>query len=299
VEAGVDKICFAGSAETGRKVAEACGRNLVPFTLQLGGKDPMIVCADADLDRAARGAVYGAFANSGQICTSTERVYVVEEVAEEFTRKVVEHTAGLRQGMEGEFDVGSLSGPRQLEAIEAQVEDAVEKGARVLAGGRRNPRYQGCFYEPTVLVDVTHEMRVMREETLGPVLPIMRVHSEEEALWLANDSRYGLNANVWTRDRQKGTELARAAGSGCAVVNDCMLTYGVLESPFGGIKDSGIGQVNGELGLRGFCHAQSILVHRFGRKAEPQWYPYSARKMNLVRRMMRLLWGSSLGRLLS
>jgi succinate-semialdehyde dehydrogenase/glutarate-semialdehyde dehydrogenase len=299
VEGGVDKISFTGSVETGRKVAEACGRNLVPFTLELGGKDPMIVCADADLDRAARGAVFGAFANSGQVCTSTERVYVVEEVADEFTRKVVEHTASLRQGLEGEFDVGSLTWPRQLDVIEAHVRDAVEKGAQVLAGGRRNPSYRGYFYEPTVLADVSHEMRVMREETFGPVLPIMRVNSEEEALRLANDSRYGLNANVWTRDRRKGTELAKAVGSGCAVVNDCMITYGVTESPFGGLKDSGIGQVNGELGLRAFCHAQSILIDRFGRKTEPQWYPYSARKMNLIRRMMRMLWGSSLGRLLS
>jgi succinate-semialdehyde dehydrogenase/glutarate-semialdehyde dehydrogenase len=299
VEGDVDKISFTGSVETGRKVAEACGRRLVPCTLELGGKDPMIVCADADLDRAARGAVFGAFANSGQACTSTERVYVVEEVADEFTRKVVEHTASLRQGLEGEFDLGSLSWPRQLDVIEAQVRDAVEKGARVLAGGRRNPRYRGYFYEPTVLADVSHEMRIMREETFGPVLPIMRVNSEEEALRLANDSRYGLNANVWTRDRRKGTALAKAVGSGSVVVNDCMITYGVTESPFGGLRDSGIGQVNGELGLRGFCHTQSILIDRFGRKAETHWYPYSARKLNLVRRMMRVLWGSSLGRLLS
>ena len=299
VEGDVDKISFTGSVETGRKVAEACGRRLVPCTLELGGKDPMIVCADADLDRAARGAVFGAFSNSGQVCTSTERVYVVEEVADEFTRKVVEHTASLRQGLEGEFDLGSLSWPQQLDVIEAQVRDAVEKGARVLAGGRRNPRYQGYFYEPTVLADVSHEMRIMREETFGPVLPIMRVSSEEDALWLANDSHYGLNANVWTRNRRKGTELAKAVGSGCAVINDCMITYGVTESPFGGLRDSGIGQVNGELGLRGFCHTQSILIDRFGRKAETHWYPYSARKLNLVRRMMRVLWGSSLGRLLS
>lgn len=167
LEAGVDKISFTGSVATGRRVAEACGRNLVPCTLELGGKDPMIVCLDADLDRAARGAVFGAFSNSGQVCTSTERVYVVDEVADEFTRKVLKETSALRQGAEGEFDVGAMIRPEQLEVIEDHVQDAVAKGARVLAGGRRNPDCDGCFFEPTVLTDVTHDMRVMQDETFA------------------------------------------------------------------------------------------------------------------------------------
>jgi succinate-semialdehyde dehydrogenase/glutarate-semialdehyde dehydrogenase len=299
VEGDVDKISFTGSVRTGRKVAEACGRRLVPCTLELGGKDPMIVCADADLVRAARGAVFGAFINSGQVCTSTERVYVVEEVADEFTRRVVDETAGLRQGKSGEFDVGSIIWPPQLEVIESQVRDAVAKGARVLAGGRRNPAYEGCFYEPTVLTDVSHDMQIMRDETFGPVLPIMRVRDESEALRLANDSRYGLNASVWTRNKRKGVSLARSIRSGSAVVNDCMVTYGVTESPFGGVKDSGIGQVNGEIGLRSYCHAQSIVIDRFGGKSEFMWYPHSARKLKWVKRMMTTLWGTSLGRWLS
>jgi acyl-CoA reductase-like NAD-dependent aldehyde dehydrogenase len=299
VDAGVDKISFTGSVATGRKVAEACGRNLVPCTLELGGKDPMIVCADADLERAARGAVYGAFTNSGHVCTSTERVYVVEEVAEEFTRLCVEQTAGLRQGSEGEFDVGSIIWPPQLDVIESHVRDAVEKGARVLTGGRRNPNEAGLFYEPTILIDVNHGMAIMRDETFGPVLPIMRVSDEDEALRLANDSRYGLNANVWTRNKHKGTEMARAIESGCVVVNDCMVTYGVPESPFGGVKESGIGRVNGELGLKGFCQSQSIVIDRLGGKSELFWYPYSVKKLKRVRRLMRVLWGTSLGRLLS
>jgi acyl-CoA reductase-like NAD-dependent aldehyde dehydrogenase len=299
LDAGVDKISFTGSVETGRRVAEACGRNLIPCTLELGGKDPMIVCADADLERAARGAVYGAFTNSGQVCTSTERVYVVDEIADAFTRKVVEETGRLRQGASGEFDVGAIIDARQLDVIEEHVRDAVERGARVLAGGRRNPACEGLFFEPTVLVDVSHDMKVMREETFGPVLPIMRVRDEAEAVALANDSPYGLNANVWTRNKRKGTELAGAIESGCAVVNDCMLTYGVSESPFGGVKDSGIGRVNGELGLKAYCRVQSILIDRFGGKTEPLWYPYSARKLRLFRRVLRLLWGTSLGRLLS
>jgi acyl-CoA reductase-like NAD-dependent aldehyde dehydrogenase len=299
LEAGIDKISFTGSVATGRRVAEICGRNLVPCTLELGGKDPMIVCADADLDRAARGAVFGAFSNSGQVCTSTERVYVVEDVADEFTRKVVQETARLRQGAEGEFDIGPIIRPEQLEVIESHVADALAKGARLLAGGRRNPDQAGFFYEPTVLADVDHDMLVMRDETFGPVLPIMEVRDEQEALSLANDSRYGLNANVWTRNKRRGTQLARSVDSGCAVVNDCMLTYGVAESPFGGIKESGIGRVNGDLGLKSFCHTRSIVVDRLGGRSEPIWFPYTARKARTFKRVMRMLWGSSLGRLLS
>jgi acyl-CoA reductase-like NAD-dependent aldehyde dehydrogenase len=299
VEAGCDKISFTGSVATGRRVAEACGRQLVPCTLELGGKDPMVVCADADLERAAAGAVYGAFANAGQVCVSTERVYVVDAVADEFVRKVVEKTAELRQGADGEADVGPMILPSQLEVVERHVQDAVARGARVLAGGRRNPASPGLFFEPTVLVDVDHDMAVMREESFGPVLPIMRVRDEDEAIRLANDTRYGLNANVWTRDKRRGVELAKQIQSGSAVVNDCMITYGMAEAPFGGRKESGIGQVNGEIGLRSYCHAQSIAVDRFGGKGELLWFPYTARKTRLLQRAMRFLWGTPLGRLLS
>jgi succinate-semialdehyde dehydrogenase/glutarate-semialdehyde dehydrogenase len=299
VEGGVDEISFTGRVRTGRQVAEACGRNLVPCRLELGGKDPMIVCADADLERAARGAVFGAFTNSGQACTSTERVYVVDEVADEFTRRCVAETGRLRQGAEGEFDIGAIIWPGQIETIDEHVSDAVGKGARVLTGGRRNPDQPGFFYEPTILTNVSHDMAVMRDETRGPVLPIMCVSDEDEALRLANDSRYGLSVNVWTRNRYKGTELAKAIESGCAVVNDCMVTYGVTESPFGGIKDSGIGRVNGEMGLRSYCHTQSIVINRLGGRTDPLWYPHSAGKLSRMKRRMRFIWGTSLGRLLS
>ncbi len=299
VEAGCDKISFTGSVRTGRKVAEACGRQLVPCTLELGGKDPMLVCADADLERAANGAVYGAFANAGQVCVSTERVYVMDEVAGAFLDKVVEKTAELRQGVGGEVDVGPITWPHQLEVIERHLADARSKGARVLTGGRRNPDYPGLFFEPTVLADVTQDMLVMREESFGPIMPVMRVRDEEEALRLANDSVYGLNANVWTRDKRKGLRLARAIDSGSVVINDCMITYGIPESPFGGVKQSGWGRVNGELGLRSYCRVQSIVTDRFGAKSEPVWYPYDARKTRRLRRLVRMVWGSPLGRWLS
>jgi acyl-CoA reductase-like NAD-dependent aldehyde dehydrogenase len=299
VEAGCDKIAFAGSADTGREVAQACARQLVPFTLQLSGKDPMIVCADVDVERAARGAVWSAFCNSGQSCVSTERVYVEEGVAKHFIERVVELTQELRQGpeSEGEVDVGALNSPDQIERVERHLGDAVAKGARVLTGGRRNPSYPGLFYEPTVLVDVTHEMEIMREETVGPVLPILVVPDEEEAVRLANDSRYGLATSVWTRDRVKGRELGRRIDAGCAVVNDCGLAYTIAESPFGGVKRSGIGRVNGELGLKGFCHVQSVVSDRFARKRNFLWYPYNARKFRFLRRSVDLLSRSPLARL--
>lgn len=299
VDAGVDKIAFTGSERTGRKIAEACGRALIPCTLELGGKDPMIVCADADLDRAAAGAVFGAFANAGQVCVSTERVYVVDAVADEFIRRVVEHTAKLRQGAGGESDVGPMIWAPQLDVVERHVEDARRRGARILAGGRRNPRFEGLYYEPTVLVDVDHDMLVMREESFGPLLPIMRVRDEAQALRLANDSGYGLNASVWSRDKRRGAELARSIESGCAVVNDCMITYAIPESPFGGVKASGIGRVNGDMGLKGYCHVQSIVVDRFGAKAEPMWFPYEARKARWLRRLLHFVWGTPIGRWLS
>ena len=178
------------------------------------------------------------------------------------------------------------------------MQDARAKGARVLTGGRRNPRYQGYFYEPTVLVDVDHSMEIMREETFGPVLPIQIVKDEAEAVHLANDSRYGLNANVWTRDKRKGKRIARQIRSGSAVVNDCMITYAIAESPFGGVKESGIGRVNGEAGLKSYCHAQSITIDRFGSKREPLWYPYTAKKRRLIERVLSLLYRSPLGKLL-
>jgi len=294
--AGVDKVSFTGSVATGRKVAVACAEQLIPCTLELGGKDAMIVCDDVNLDTAAAGAVAGAFMNTGQYCCGTERVYVVEAVAEAFTQKVVERVSQLRQGSEGEFDVGAIFWPKQLEIIESHMQDARDRGASVMAGGRRNPDLPGLFYEPTVLVDVDHEMRIMREETFGPILPIMRVADEEEALALANDSEYGLGGNVWTRDTAKGVRLAERMQSGSVCVNDMTMTYGVQEAPFGGLKSSGVGQVNGETGLRGYCHAEPIIVDRRAGKMAESRYPYSAKADSGMQKFMKLLWGTALGR---
>jgi acyl-CoA reductase-like NAD-dependent aldehyde dehydrogenase len=296
VHAGVDKISFTGSVRTGRMVGEACGRNLIPCTLELGGKDPMIVCADADVVRAANGAVFGAFLNAGQFCCSTERVYVVESLFEEFTRLVVEKTKTLKLGTAGEFDIGPMIWPKQLETIESQMAEAVAKGATVLVGGKRALQVGNLFYEPTVLVDVTHDMAIMREETFGPILPIVRVRDDEEAIRLANDTTYGLAANVWTRDDRRAQQIAKRLCAGSVCVNETAIAYGVTEAPFGGRRTSGVGQVNGEAGLRGYCFAQPVVLDRFKAKDEAVWYPYTVEKAQMLQRAMRWIWGTPLGR---
>jgi len=299
VEAGVDKVAFTGSVATGRRVAEACARQLIPCSLELGGKDPMVVCADADVESAAAGALAGAFMNTGQYCCGTERVYVVDEVADAFIGAVVRRAAKLRQGAEGEFDVGAIFWQRQLEVIESHVADAVERGARIRVGGRRNPDLEGLFYEPTVLADVTQDMRIMREETFGPVLPIMRVRDEEDALRLANDTRYGLSATLWTRDSSKAAELAQRLEAGGVCINDMTVTYGCHEAPFGGLKESGIGQVNGEVGLKAYCHALPVIEDRFGGRQARNFYPYTVKKDQGLQKLIRMLYGTPLGRWLS
>lgn len=297
IESGVDKICFTGSVGTGRKVAVACAQKLIPCTLELGGKDPMVVCADANIERAAAGAVAGSIFNTGQYCCGTERIYVVEEVAEKFIASVVERVKGLRQGAEGEFDVGAIFFERQLQLIDRQVQDAVDKGAKVLAGGRKNPDLDGLFYEPTVLVDVTHDMDIMVDETFGPVLPIMVVKDEAEAMRLANESEYGLSSNVWTKDSAKGVKLASQIDAGSCSVNDMAMAYGALEAPFGGRKNSGLGQVNGQNGLLNYTFQQSVIVDTWGGFITSTHYPYSLEKDDGMKKFMRFLWASPFGRL--
>jgi acyl-CoA reductase-like NAD-dependent aldehyde dehydrogenase len=291
VEAGVDRVCFTGSVRTGRKVGEACGRNLVPCTLELGGKDPMVVCADADVDRAAGGAVFGSMMNAGQFCASTERVYVARPIAGAFVEKVVAKVEALQPGR----DVGPFIFERQADIVDRHVQDAVEKGARVLTGGHR----VGNGYAPTVVVDVTHDMALMREETFGPVLPIAVFDDEAEAVRLANDSEFGLGASVWTKDAARADRIARQLHAGSVTVNETSVTYGALEVPFGGRRNSGVGRVNGADALLSFCHPLPILSDRLGLQEESVWYPYTEEKTRSLDKAIDWMWGTPLRWLLS
>jgi acyl-CoA reductase-like NAD-dependent aldehyde dehydrogenase len=290
----VDMIMFTGSTRTGRKVAEAAARRLIPASLELGGKDPMIVLSDADLERAANFATYYSMQNAGQTCISIERVYVEEPVYDEFVSKVSEKVRALRVGEPhgpGSVDVGAITFPPQLQTIEDHVTDAVDKGARVLAGGHAK-QGAGRFYEPTVLVDVDHTMKIMTEETFGPTLPIMKVADAEEALRLANDSPYGLGSSVFTGDTERGEQIARRIEAGAANVNDAMINYTALELPMGGAKTSGLGSRHGAGGIRKYTAQQAIVVTpKLALKREPHMYPYKSRTSRTLAGLFKLLYG--------
>jgi len=302
IEAGVNKVVFTGGVATGRKVAAMCGERLIPCTLELGGKAPLIACADADLERTARAIVWGGFANSGQICVSVERVYAHESIHDRLLERVVGLVSELRQGDAAteEVDVGAMTFPRQIEIVEAHVKDAVAKGAVLRAGGQRRAG-PGMFFAPTVLANCDHGMTVMTEEIFGPIVPFMKVGSEEEAIAHANDSHLGLNAYVFTKDRERGCRMAERVAAGSVVVNDVLVNYAYCETPFGGVKASGVGRVHGEDGLRDMCEARHVNVDRFGSlEREPFWHPYdSATYKILLKGTRALLGGGSLVRKLS
>jgi acyl-CoA reductase-like NAD-dependent aldehyde dehydrogenase len=288
-----DMIMFTGSTATGKKIMTRAAETLTPVSLELGGKDPMIVLRDADVERAANMAVQWGMSNSGQICMSVERVYVEEPIYDEFVQKVVDKTKALRQGAPGpagSVDIGAMTFPPQLEKVEAHVKDALDKGARALTGGHRAAG-PGRFYEPTVLVDVDHTMDCMTEETFGPTLPIMKVRDEAEAVKMANDSRYGLNSSVFTRDVEKGERVARQVEAGSTCVNDALMNYLAQEAPFAGMKGSGLGARHSAAGIRKYAQPQTILITRFGPSKEPTMYPNSAKKAKLLERAMVLMYG--------
>jgi acyl-CoA reductase-like NAD-dependent aldehyde dehydrogenase len=289
----VDMIMFTGSTRTGTKVAETAARRLIPASLELGGKDPMIVLSDADLERAANFATYYSMQNAGQTCISIERVYVEEPVYDEFVAKVSAKVRELRVGKPegyGTVEVGAITFPPQLDTIKDHVADAVQKGARVLTGGNEIAG-PGRFYEPTVLVDVDHSMKCMTEETFGPTLPIMKVGDAEEAVRLANDSPYGLGASVFSKDTARGEAIARRIQAGAANVNDAMINYTVLELPMGGAKASGLGSRHGAGGIRKYCSQQAIVVTRLAMKKEIFMYPYKGRTSRLLARFFKFMYG--------
>ena len=297
----VDFVQFTGSDRTGRKVMARAAETLTPVSLELGGKDPMIVLRDADIDRAANAATWGGFQNSGQTCISVERIYVEEPVYDEFVGKLTGAVGKLRQGFDGpdyRADVGAMTTPAQTEIVEEHVREALERGATALTGGRRK-QGQGDFYEPTVLVGVDHSMKVMRDETFGPVVGVMKVADEEEAIRLANDTRYGLSGSVFG-SKARAERVARRVECGLCNVNDVLIGFLATDVPFGGWKDSGIGYRHGDTGIRKFCRAESLVITRFGGKRELIWFPYTGRRRWLLRRLSVLFaardWRRRLGR---
>ncbi|HEX7323561.1 MAG TPA: aldehyde dehydrogenase family protein [Mycobacterium sp.] len=288
----VDMIMFTGSTATGRKVGIRCAERLIPASLELGGKDPMIVLADADVERAANHAAYYSMFNCGQTCISIERCYVEAPIYDDFVRRVTDKVKAIRQGVPagaGSVDVGSLTFPPQVETVQRHVDDAREHGAKVLTGGHRG-RTKGYWFEPTVLTDVNHDMACMREETFGPTLPIMKVADAEEAIRLANDSDYGLCAAVFSRNLAHGEAVARRINAGAVTVNDALVNYTALELPMGGAKPgSGIGYRHGPGGIRKYCRQQSLLISRFHPRRDIHTYPYKAKRTWLFGRLLAAL----------
>jgi acyl-CoA reductase-like NAD-dependent aldehyde dehydrogenase len=280
----VDFVQFTGSDRTGRKVMARAAETLTPVSLELGGKDPMIVLADADLDRAANAAAWGGMMNSGQICMSVERIYVEEPAYDAFVNKLTAEVGRLRQGGE-DGEVGAMTSPRQIEIVEEHVDDALDAGARALTGGKRVPG-PGDYFEPTVLVDVDHSMKVMRDETFGPVVGVMKVRDADEAVQLANDSRYGLSGAVFG-ERERAEQVARRVECGAINVNDVLVNYFATDVPMGGWKQSGIGFRHGEPGIKKYCRSESLVITRFGGKREPGWYPYSKSRRRLIAPLVR------------
>jgi acyl-CoA reductase-like NAD-dependent aldehyde dehydrogenase len=286
----VDFVQFTGSDRTGRKVMARAAETLTPVSLELGGKDPMIVLRDADLDRAANAAAWGGMFNSGQVCISVERIYVEEPAYDEFVAKLTAEVGRIRQGADdarAPKDVGAMTSPNQTAIVAGQVEDALAHGARALTGGKRVPG-PGDYFEPTVLVDVDHSMKVMRDETFGPVVGVMKVSDSEEALRLANDTRYGLSGSVFG-ERANAERVARRVECGAVNVNDVLVNYFASDVPMGGWKESGIGYRHGAQGIRKFCRTESLVITRFGGRREPTWYPYTRGRRGLIARMTKLI----------
>jgi len=293
IEAGPDLIFFTGSVVTGRTIMELAARNVTPSILELGGKDPMIVFDDAPWERTVRAAVYGAFANSGQMCVSVERAYVQRGIYRQFVKAVIAQAGELRVGLASDNDYGAITSPRQIAVIEDHYRDAVARGAKASGPLHR----EGSLIHPVVLWDVDHSMKLMREETFGPLLPVMPFDNEDEAVCLANDSEFGLNGSVWTTDLEKGRRVAARLRAGGCAVNDVIKNVGHPGLPFGGVKQSGFGRYHGPEGLLSFTQPVSILVNSGRMTLEPNWFPYSERRYRDLRGFMDFVFGE--GSLLS
>jgi len=286
IQSKPDKIFFTGSLVAGQNIMAAAAKNVIPVVLELGGKDPMIVFEDADIDRAVEAAVYGAFAHAGQLCVAVERLYVQELVFEKFVSKIMKRITTLNVGTAYDCDFGPINTQGQIDRIEEQVQDALAKGATLLTDIIK----QELLWHPVVLKNVNHEMKLMSEETFGPLLPIMPFKTEEEAVALANDSPYGLNASVWSRDIKKAQRVVSQLETGNAYINDVIKNIGNPDLPFGGVKQSGFGKYHGAEGLRSFSIETAVMVNKNKMKREINWFPYTAELLKTVRGLINVLY---------
>lgn len=294
INASPDKIFFTGSVATGRGVAEACAAKLIPSVLELGGKDAMLVLADADLEVASSAAVWGSYTNCGQVCLSVERLYVDQKVSEKFTQLCVEKTKKLRlgPGSDPDSDIGPMIRPQHVARMTGLLADAVEMGASVLCGGRPRPELGPCFFEPTVIADVDASMRLFQEETFGPILAIRTASGEEEAVRLANDSPFCLSASVWTSDSARGESVARKLRGGAVMINDAISYFGIAEAPHGGCGASGWGRTHGRAGLREMVQSKYVDVDRLPHAEKPWWYRYNESLVHDASAFLKFEFGS-------
>jgi len=288
IQARPDSIFFTGSVATGKKIMAAAAEHVIPLVLELGGKDPMIVFDDAQVERAVNGAVYGAFAHAGQLCVSVERLYVQETIYESFAEQVARAAGALRAGTGLDADFGPITAPFHMKRIEEQIEDALRKGAKLITAIKK----EGSFLFPVVIKDVNHEMNIMQEETFGPVLPIMPFSTEAEAIALANDSAYGLNASVWTRDIDKGKRVVNQLETGNAYINDVLKNIGNPVLPFGGVKQSGFRKYHGPDGLYAFCIETAVMVNENKGKREMYWFPFDRGLPLTIKKLLAMLYGN-------
>ncbi len=281
VESDIDMVCFTGSTQVGVEIAKKCSERLIPYILELGGKDNAIVFKDADVERAAAGIVWGGISNGGQTCIGVENVLVEADIYEDFLEMLKQEIEKIPKE-----NLGAVINSIQFEKIEYHIKDAIEKGARLICGGERLDKFR---FQPTILADITPDMKVFYEETFGPVLGVMRFKNEEELIKLANSLDYGLNGSVWTGDLKKASLIASKLDTGSLCINDCLTNYLITDLPFGGVKKSGIGRVHGVEGVRAFAKMQSVMVHKFGLKKELWWYPYKEKVQNLFLKLIDML----------
>ncbi len=295
---GVDRVVFTGSGEKGREVMTEAAQRLTPVTLELGGKDPFIVLEDADLERTVRGAVWGAFVNAGQTCAGVKRIYVQRKISERFTEAMAMQASRLKMGWgwdDPDVSMGPLISEKALREVETAVSLAMEQGARCITGGRRHPTLSGHFYEPTILVDAKQDMDIVQQEVFGPIVTIIPFDSDEEALALAADCPYALNASIWTRDLARGRGLAERLPGGTAVINNTPYTFGIGETPWGGSGESGFGRTHGQLGLLELVETHHVHWDKGGYAQDIWWSPYDQEKREAGEALVNDLFGKEGG----